>query len=292
MGGVTVRYPEIRHIPNNPPLTGLAAAEQNIVYSTATGADLRLTLLTPWGARERGERLPLIAFIQGSAWTFPDLNYEILQMGWYAQRGYAVAMLTHRNCLEGHPFPAFLEDVKCAIRFLRAHAAEYAIDERRVCAWGTSSGGNAALLLGLTGDDPAYKTNEYPDQSDAVQLVVECFGPTDLSRMLGGSIPAAADDSFGDIFGSLTRGKDVSEVLREMSPVCHVKPGESYPPFLLIHGDADDVVPYEQMELMYRALLESGADARAICVDGAPHEGSFWSRELHGIIQDYISEKL
>jgi len=285
-----VRHPEIRHIPNNPQLSGLAAAEQNIVYSTATGEELKLTLLTPWGAKERGERLPLIAFIQGSAWTFPDLNYEILQMGWYARQGYVVAMLTHRNCLEGHPFPAFLEDVKTAIRFLRAHAAEYAIDGGRVCAFGTSSGGNAALLLGLTGDDPAYKTGEYPDQSDRVQLVVECFGPTDLKRMLGGSLPAA--DSSRDIFGALTRGRDVREVMREMSPVCHVKPGEKYPPFLLIHGGADDVVPHEQMELMYRALLESAADARAISVDGAPHEGSFWSRELHGIIRDYIGEKL
>ena len=285
-----MEIPEIRHIAGNPSLQGMAEAKQNIVYSTATGTEIKLTLLTPWGAAERGDRLPLIAFIQGSAWTNPDLNYQILQMGWYAQRGYAVAMLTHRNCLDGHPFPAYLTDVKTAIRFLRAHASEYAIDGSRVCAWGTSSGGNTALLMGLTGDDPAYRTGEYADQSDAVQLVVECFGPTDLVKMLDGFRPGELP--LDDIFYALTAGRDMRQVLREMSPVYHLELGKAYPPFLLIHGDRDDVVPYEQMELMYRALLKIGAYARAIRVDGAPHEGSFWSRELHGIILDYIREKL
>jgi len=285
-----MQYPEIRHMPKDPSLSGMAEAIPNIVYSAATGADIALTLLLPWGARERGDRLPLIVFIQGSAFTFPNVGYELPQLGWYAQNGYAVATVTHRSCLDGHPFPAYLEDVKTSVRYLKQNADGYAIDPSRVCAFGTSSGGNTALLLGLTADDPAFKTGEYADQSDRVNLVVECFGPTDLERILDDlDMETLPHD---DIFYALAKGRDMCEVLRAMSPVHYLAPGKSYPPFLLLHGDADDVVPYDQMVLMYRALLDHGADARAICVDGAPHEGSFWSRELHEIILSYLREKL
>jgi len=288
--GVRKPYPPVKHIPNNPMLAGMAYINQNIVYSTITGQDITLAMITPWKPEEFSTpKTPLIVFVQGSAWTFPDIKYEMGQMAWYAQHGIAVAMVTHRNCMEGHPFPAFLQDVKTAIRFLRSHAEEYHIDKDRVGIFGTSSGGNTALLVGLTGDDTAYKTAEYEEESDAVKLVIECFGPTDLLHMLGGEIPG---EPHGDIFRALTAGKDVKQVFQEMSPVNHVQEGKTYPPFLLLHGSADTLVPYDQMVLMYRKLHDNGADARAICVDHAPHEGSFWSRELHEVILAYIKEKL
>jgi len=282
--------PEIRHIPMNPNLTGLAEVTLDIVYSKAAGVEVKLALLLPWGAVERGDKLPLIVFVQGSGWTFPNIGYELPQLSRYAQEGYAVATLTHRNCLEGHPFPAYLQDVKTAIRFLRAHAEQYAIDRERVCIFGTSSGGNTALLVALTGDDPAFKTDEYADESDGVQLMVECFGPTDLAAMV--PTAEAQDDSFAEIFRCLAGGRPLPEVLHAMSPINRVAAGAKYPPMLLIHGDADELVPYDQMTRMYRVLVENGADARAICVDGAPHEGSFWSRELHDAILAFIREKL
>ncbi len=287
--GVKKPYPPIRHIASNPTLAGLADISLNIVFSTATGQDLSLALILPWGAKEKAEPLPLVVFVQGSGWTFPNIGYEMGQMAWYAQSGIAVAMVTHRNCMDGHPFPAYLQDVKTAIRFLRSHAAEYNIDRNRVGIWGTSSGGNTALLVGLTGDDPAYKTAEYAEESDAVKLVIECFGPTDLMRLLGGEIPG---EPHNGIFEALTAGKDVKQVFTDMSPVNHVKEGKTYPPFLLLSGSADPVVPLDQMEVMYRKLLDNGADAQAICVDGAPHEGSFWSRELHDIVMAYVKERL
>ncbi len=288
--GVRKPYPPIKHVPNNPILSGMAYIRQNIVYSKATGQDITLALITPWKPEGvETPKTPWIVFVQGSGWTFPDISYEMGQMAWYAQHGISVAMVTHRNCLNGHPFPAYLQDVKTAIRFLKSHAEEYHIDKDRVGIFGTSSGGNTALLVGLTGDDPAYKTAEYAMESDTVKLVIECFGPADLMRMLGGQIPK---EPHGDVFRGLTAGKDVNQVLREMSPVSHVKEDTAYPPFLLIHGSADTVVPYDQLVLMYRKLYDQGADVQAICVDHAPHEGSFWSRELHEIILAYIQEKL
>jgi len=190
--------------------------------------------------------------------------------------------------MEGHPFPAYLQDVKTAIRFLRCHASDYHIDPERVCIWGTSSGGNTALLVALTGDDAAYKTEEYPDHSDRVTLAVDCFGPTDLTLF---TEEIALKHNF-DIFPALAKGRDFASAMREMSPLTHLRNGVACPPVLLLYGDKDDVVPYVQGENMYRKMIECGLDARLVCVAGAPHEGSFWSKGVRNIISDYIKEKL
>lgn len=287
--------PDIPVIPCNPNLDGLAKVIPDVVFSQAQGQALKLQLLLPWRAQEAGNtrRYPLIVFVQGSAWTFPDVYFELPQLSQYAQAGYAVATVTHRNCLEGHPFPAYLQDVKTAIRFLRKHAAEYAIDPERVCIWGTSSGGNTALLVGLTGDDPAFETEEHAGYSTAVQLVVECFGPTDTLSMVQERYNPEEDQP-GQIFYGLCGGKALehADVLKAMSPYYRVEEGKAYPPFLLLHGDADPVVPYEQGVKMYDRLLEAGCDAQMVCIGGAPHEGSFWSQRLHGLILGYLNERL
>ena len=182
----------ITYFDSNPDLIGMADLYPDITYSTAQGQELKLTLLTPWRDRDHESappRHPLIVFVQGSAWTFPNVNYEIPQLAAWARAGYVVATVTHRNRLEGHPFPAFLEDVKTSIRFLRKNADTYGLDPHRVCIWGTSSGGNTALLVGLTGNDPAFKTQEYPEESDGVQLVIDCFGPTDMIHFGTATVP-------------------------------------------------------------------------------------------------------
>jgi acetyl esterase/lipase len=285
-------YPEIKVIGNNPALEGMARVVPDIVYSTATGSDLKLTLMLPW-SREDGAApaLPLVLFVQGSAWTHPDIYFEIPQLCQLARDGYAVATIEHRNSLDGNPFPAYLQDTKTAIRFLRANAAEYGIDPRRVCIYGTSSGGNTALLVGVTGDDERFKTDEYREFSDAVQLVAECFGPANLTAMVD-MASKEAEDNWGELFGALAGKNEMADVFKWMSPVEYLRPGAKYPPFLIMHGDADALVPYEQSVEMYHRLIDCGADARMICVKGAPHEGSFWSRELIADIYGFIQQKL
>lgn len=279
-----MHIPKVLRIPCNPALAGQAELLPDIVYSRANGQ--ALTLLTPWRAPDAPPvSHPLMVFVQGSAWQQPNLGYEIPQLSMLARQGYVVATVSHRNCMNGHPFPAFLQDVKTAIRFLRAHADEYGIDSQRVGIWGTSSGGNTALLVALTGDDPRYKTDEYADQSDAVRLAVDCFGPTDLHTLMRG---AESDEEFSPIGHALIGRNDPKTVFSEMSPINHVRKGAVYPPFLLLHGDADELVPYEQSEVMLHRLCEYGADARLVCVEGAPHEGSFWSDEIYRIIFDFI----
>lgn len=285
-----MHYPEIISIPNNPSLKGMAHLIPDLVFSSAQGQELKLQLILPWEEEDRPRRdKPLIVFLQGSAWTTPNPGYQLPQLARYAQNGYAVASITHRDSTQGHAFPAYLQDSKCAIRYLRSRADEFGLSRERVCFFGTSSGGNTALLVGLTGDDPRYRTNEYAEHSDAVSCVIDCFGPADMFRMTGDNPQEFAENP---LFMGLQGGHSPDELLTLMSPIREIRPGRSYPPFLLIHGDQDDVVPYEQSELMHRALIDAGQDAQLIRVIGAPHEGNFWSERLHGLIADYLADKL
>ena len=279
--------PEITHLPMNPSLQGQAELIQHIPYS-ANGQEL--TLILPWAPRDdrsQGEAAPLILFVQGSAWTTPNLNYEIPMLSHFAEEGIAVATVSHRSTQEGFPFPAFLQDVKTAIRFLRAHAKDYAIDPDRIIAFGTSSGGNTVCLLGLTGNDPRFRTEEYEAQEDAVNAVAACFPPTDLPVLF--HYPDTFPQMEPFLTACLGPEKEKWEaMLRLCSPVHQVQAQKSYPPFLLLHGTADPVVPFQQTEALYSRMKEINSDVTAYYVDGAEHEGNFWSPEVRQVIHDWI----
>lgn len=281
-----------RSIKNNPTLDGLFRLSDDIVYSNAGGKSLTLRVIFPWrNDNNRDRRYPLILFIQGSSWTHPNINSELPQLAWYARYGYVVATVTHRSCLDGFPFPAYLEDVKCALRYLRKNAEEFAIDTERVIAYGTSSGGNTALLLGMTGDDARYKTDEYADMSDSVSAVVECFGPTDMFDLHEYFIANGGDLEFiKSLLGSDANDPAARSNAHDMSPLLIARSGVTYPPMLLLHGDADRIVPYESQGVrMAERLSGLDCDVSFVRVEGADHEGDFWSDELHDIVLDFIN---
>jgi len=281
----------IMTLPHNPTYAGLLDLKVNIPFLTVDGEELCLQLIKPQWASENSKGFPLVVFIQGSAWQKPNQFWELPQLALLAAKGFVIASVTHRACWTAAA-PAFLKDVKTAVRFLRSHAAEYDIDKSRVCAFGTSSGGNTALLLGLTGDDPAFETEDYAGESSAVQAVVDCFGPSDLIGMIQqwGNMPLTADNLIYALGG---RNPDTyKDVLAAVSPVRYVTPGRKLPPFLLLHGDADELVSYHDSERMYKLLTENGYAADLVRVTDAPHEGSFWSLPLLEVIFDFIQRTI
>ncbi len=255
----------------NPTRGGMARLVAGVAYSAVGGEKTTMTILRPW---EEAKRYPLVVFVQGSGWTTPGLGYEIPQLSHLAQQGFVVATVSHRDAKEGNPFPAFLQDVKTAIRFLRAHAEEYSIDPEHVGIYGTSSGGNIALLVGATGDDPQFKTDEYKDVSDTVNCVVSCFGPTDLTM-----IPKI-QNPLDPVFISLIGSNDTDTVLGGMSPYRYITDAAPFPPCLLAHGTADTVVPYFLAKDMVEKLSACGKEVRLLTVTDGPHEDTFWSWPL------------
>ena len=282
----------VRVIPNNPGFEGLVEMLADIRFAEPDGYPLSLHIVKPWKGPE-ARKYPLVVFVQGSAWTKPNQYWEIPQLSRLAGLGFVVASVTHRSCFEAMA-PAFLVDVKSAIRFLRAHAAEYEIDPDRVCVWGTSSGGNTALLVGMTADDPAFESDVCPGVSTKVQAVVDCFGPTDLIHMMDVQYPDPKPED-ASLFRALGGGQTADEcrpALSLISPIRYAEPGRDFPPFLLLHGDADPVVLYEDTERFYRRMTALGYEADLVRVTNAEHEGSFWSGALLDIIFAFIRDKI
>lgn len=280
-------------IPENPGLHGNAYYEGCRAYDSKD-ANQTMEILRPWRSIDENteERFPALVFIQGCRWTCPKPEKQILQLGRIAGDGFVVASIRHRSSMDGYLAPAFLEDAKSAVRYLRAHAGELKIDPERIACMGTSSGGNTALLLGTTGDDPRFKTDVYPEESDSVQAVVDCFGPCNLSMFLANWSKFAGNDEMNkelSIFMKLVGEEpERSQRLHDMDPMSYIEEGKSFPPFFLAHGTADTLVPYPVTEYLWKTLRAKGYNARYIEVPGAPHEGSFWSEEMWTEILEFL----
>lgn len=296
---------------NNPDYQHMAWMQDGLAF-TCEGHQQSITFISPAFDRQKqpDRRFPLVVFLQGSGWTSPNRFAQLPQLCKYAQHGIAVASITHRDATQGFPFPAYLKDAKAAIRFLRSQADALAIDPQRVAFMGTSSGGNTALLVGLTGDDPRYKTEDYTEYSDAVSAVVDCFGPTDLIDFEGSrlsdlyknrpdisleflqTLAQREDAGVLPLMLSLIGQQDVLEVLTAMSPVYQVDKDKATPPFLILQGDADDVVPKSQSDKMHQRLLELDKDSTYAVIRNAEHEGTFWSEKVHACIFDFLKKHL
>ena len=261
---------------------GMVWQTPDIEFAAPQGRTLRLQLLRPaqhwyWEGRAPA---PLIVFVQGSSWTHPDMHGELPQLARFAREGYVVASVEHRSSSEA-AFPACLVDVKSAIRFLRAHAAEYGIDPTRVAIWGTSSGGNLALLTAATRGQDEFEQGEYLDESSSVQAVVDFFGPSDpceMMRLSGIAFEDLERDEYriiGDLIGGVEG--DARGRMARLAPGGYLEEGMLLPPHLIMHGDCDTVVPFSQSLNYYRLLRERGQTAFLVKVCGAEHERRFWS---------------
>jgi len=218
---------------------------------------------------------PVVVFVHGGGWrlgsrhsagpAYPATTaFEAV-----ARAGIAVASVDHR--LSGEAlWPAQLHDVKAAVRWLRARAGELGVDPGRVHAWGESAGGHLAALLGLTAGDPGLEGDVgVTGPSSAVAAVAAWYPPTDLPALPGdlGTDPAAADSREAQLLGAPVAA--VPDRAAQASPVAHVSPGA--PPFLLLHGRADRLIPCVQSERLRDALQDAGVPVGLTTYDGADH---------------------
>jgi acetyl esterase/lipase len=173
-------------------------------------------------------------------------------------RGYAVVSVNYRLYPFGR-FPGMIEDVKCAVRFLRAHATDYNLDPQHFAAIGASSGGHLAALLGTSDEKAGWDVGEYTEYSSRVQAVADMSGPTDLTQKFTNTdIALLILVAFG------------GEQIVKGSPVTYVTPDD--PPFLIIHGDNDGVIPVEQSQLFYDSLIKAGVPAQLVIVKNGDHQ--------------------
>jgi len=221
-----------------------------------------------------GDNLPLIIWIHGGGWQNGSKDRPTgLQ---FLRDGYAIASINYR--LSGHAvFPAQIEDCKAAVRWLRANARKYRIDPNRFGVWGASAGGHLVAMLGTTGGVKEFDVGENLQVSSRVQAVCDFYGPTDFLQMDAHRVPGAklAHDSPGSPEAKLVGGpiQENKEKVARANPITYV--GKDAPPFLIVHGDADPLVPHHQSELLRDALERAGVPVSLYTVKGGGHGQGF-----------------
>ena len=215
---------------------------------------------------------PVVVFLHGGGWRVGSRHgagpaYRDTDPGPFeqlAQAGVAVASVDYR--LSGEAvWPTQLHDAKAAVRWLRSRAGEIGIDPDRVAAWGESAGGHLAELLGLVADPDLEGDVGVTGPSSAVSAVVAWYAPSDVAAVATdlGADPADATTREALLLGAAPSA--VPGVAAQASPVSHVSP--TAPPFLLLHGRADRLIPVAQSE----RLAERLPDVELHTYDGADH---------------------
>ncbi len=231
---------------------------------------------------------PLVVLIHGGAWMTGDKRgeLEIAAIPGFLALGYAVASVNYRLSGEA-TFPAPLLDVKAAVRFLRAHAAEYRLDPDRFAAIGESAGAHLAALLGTSAgvadlDDPSLGN---PDESSAVQAVVDFYGPVDFltseSQLHANPVCAGQVRPTGQVDPAITQllgapPESVPGLAAAANPITYLHDGQDVPLFFIAHGDTDCVVPYQQSVQLHDAIeaIDPGRSQLSI-VPGSGHYTAF-----------------
>lgn len=237
--------------------------QRNVTYCTAGGEALKMDLFLP---QSSGGHAPVVVYIHGGSWVGGD-KFEVgLAGNELARKGYVVASINYRLGPK-HKWPAQIQDAKCAIRYLRASAAQYKLDPDRIAAWGSSAGGHLAALLGLTDTTAGFDVGQYLDQSGRVQAVVDMFGPTDLNAYDPDNYSRGIGQS---VFGVTQYNAESRDLLRRASPVTYAgnSPGV---PFLILHGDKDSLVPLSQSQALYDRLKSAGTQAELVVVQNGEH---------------------
>ena len=226
----------------------------------------RLDLYLPNASLSATSKFPLVIYIHGGAWMVGDKQAIITAP--FLAKGFAVASINYRFASEAR-FPAQAQDCRAAIRFLRANAAKYNIDPNRIGLFGNSAGGHLVALSGLADDVKEFDfANSDIKISPKVQAVCDWCGISDLETLLPQSHGKHELDKA--VFALLGDSAKKSPVIaKQASPVTYVK--SDAPPFLIMHGDKDPLVPYAQGVELNDALKNVHAKVEFITVKNGEH---------------------
>jgi acetyl esterase/lipase len=266
--------------------------QADLVYARVGGTPLRLDLYTPSGAPSG---LPTLLYLHGGAWTVGDKSAAVSErLMPIVANGFAVASANYR-LVPSVRYPSPVHDVKAAVRWLRANAAEYGLDPDRIAIGGVSAGGHLASLTALTAGDAQLEgdVGDHLGVSSAVSAVV-AYCPTSDFLLSGGrnalEIQILPPPDTASLLG-LEQIDDDPELARSASPRYRVH--ADAPPHLILHGDRDAAVNHEQSRVLHEALSTVGAQSMYVLIAGAGHEGpELVSPAITATVAGFLTEKL
>lgn len=248
---------------------------KDVAYSPDGNKAHVLDILRP--KRAPKDPMPVLVFIHGGGFTGGDKTAGYAHLVRFAKRGYFCATINYRSANEAH-FPAQLQDCKCAIRFLRAHAKQYNLDPDHIGVWGASAGGNLVAMLGVTGGIAEFEGDGgWQDQSSRVQAVVDYYGMTDFMAIDELVKQGKATERFMRRDGSTSishllgveKWWEHPDLCRKASPTTYVTKDDA--PFAIFHGDLDPLTNHEQSELLNERLRAAGVESDFYLVKGGKH---------------------
>ena len=266
------------------------AVKKDIDYAGTANPRQALDLFVPKKASEKPR--PLVVYIHGGGWESGSKNDAGVLPALVTDGNFVVASVGYRLTNEAH-WPAQIHDCKAAIRWLRAHAAEYGVDPERFAVFGISAGGHLVSLLGTTtGSGPKELEGDIGD-NDSVSTKVSCVinfcGPAnfltfaDKGSIISVEAPGTAITKL--LGGPLSQNKDAATAC---SPVTHITQND--PPFLHIHGTKDNLVPYVQALEFDAALEKAGVSSTLLTGKDGAHV--FFSKELVAHMRTFLARHL
>jgi acetyl esterase/lipase len=236
----------------------------DVEYAKDGEHSLKLDVYRPKASSDQPR--PCIVWIHGGGWLKGDKSSGLARLGkWVATGDYVGVSVGYRLTDKG-TWPIQIHDCKAAIRYLRSHAAELGIQPDRIAVWGSSAGGHLVSLLGTSGDVAELEGNlGVTGVSSRVACVVDYCGPSDFLRFAKDA-PRLNEPVYKLLGGSV---KDKRDLAKQASPVTYVSKDD--PPFLIVHGTADRLVPIDQAITFHEAQVKAGMKSEYIKMEGGGH---------------------
>lgn len=289
---------------------------EDVAYGMGGNHPMYLDLMIP--RKKAGEKSPAIIWVHGGGWSIKELTQKYRPVNALVQAcrmGFVCASIDYRLVTEA-PFPAPIEDCKCAVRFLKAHAKEFGIESDCIGIWGESAGGQLAALTGASYGNPRLEGKGGWEKYDSrVKAVCDWYCGGDMTHMGAYACPEVQERArqlgirltlmpwqkkggdghkneeqekiFIQMFGR--PGKEAPQLSMDISPIFYV--AQDQPAYLLMHGDSDQAVSPEFSYNYYDALLKYGHDATFVLVPGQGH-GFFKGQGYYDIVLDFFKRKL
>ena len=260
---------------------------ENVNYADDTLVSHRLDIYLP---KVTKPHYPAVIVVYGSAFFGNDMKqiaYKTLGAP-LLNSGFAVITVNHRSSRDAI-FPAQIQDLKAAVRFIKANGDKFQIDTSFIGITGYSSGGHLSAMMGTSGSVAQLEgqVGNYTSYSSSVNAVVDWFGPTDFQSMdsCGSEMVHDAPDSPESILigGPI---QDNDERCALANPISYIDSDD--PPFLILHGDTDPLVPHCQSEKLFQGLQDAGVSSQFILVPQAGHGPGLFEEEYFKMMTDFF----
>jgi acetyl esterase/lipase len=251
---------------------------KNIEYKRVDTLSLRLDI---YKLKNLQSPAPLLIFVHGGAWRSGKRSDYLPYLIDYAKKGYVTATVSYR-LVKHAKFPAAVQDVNCAVKWLKSHADNYGFDPERIALIGGSAGGHLSMMIGYGGNEPMFNNGCDTITSSKVKVIVDLYGPTDLTTPY-----AIGRKEAIDFIGDSYANKPDQYLLA--SPKHYITPDD--PPTLIFQGTIDSLVPVSQSDSLDIWLKKAGVPHEYHRLKGWPHTMDL-SVKVNAYCQYYIDEFL